>query len=1268
MASYMNAFIITLSLLFVSIPFWNKFVFHTINIDQIIIEGREGLGKVQELQGAGKFPESRDSAQVLIYKFRNDSSEIFASDIVDWAAALKLLDSTSNSFGSQLLTKRLNENDLGLLRSYTVADLTPLVKKQIVALFNNAKADPMLYVNNTGRFAVHSDPRTANYYKKLVGKGILIENGSSVSLKPNMNYQERRALQKLHVMILDKFIYPGIVKKDYRQGFDWASEFIVQTAMHFIGASYSDQFQPDAAIQILDSLILLYPKSIYAEVVFEENGQTLLKDGKNQLSNGQTSMANMEFHKAIYYLEKIERNRDIARQFPKYKYVDLKPDEYVNVDVASRAKRKVRAETQLYTAQKAKEDLSGKKSDEKSGYYLEDAVRLIGECYLQLGLTDSARSQFRLILQYFPESDNLSNAQKLIADSYVKDGDLLLARGDSANVATRQKADAFYLLAIKEYQRFVNVYPQSDLISETYISMGDAYNKMKRPADAAKSFAAALSRAKETEAQAKVQLKIGNYYFERKRYPEAIAAYQVILSNFLSTEVASNAQYLQGECYENSGDSVKALEAYAVIVDHYKQSTFFGSSALKIGDWNFNRKNYKTALEVYKTGRAYVDPNSDQSERMQFQIGMIWRKIGDDAKGEDQANDYREALKQFKSVIDNFRETRYADQAGYQTAEIEKTLGNEKAAREAVKNISSRDILLKTLTLFRGEQGDNPEEDLKFWDQAYKDAVENEERAQALYEKGNVLLEKTKKYDEALTSYQQALSVTSDNQKKINCQVGIARVYNAQLKFKDAQDVISELLKNKNVSTELRQQLQIQLYDAYYRAKEYEKALDGFESFAAQFPSHALASYAIFRIGSIYADQQKYDKAMEKFRIIEDKYAASKEYDRAILMIGTQMVALGKAQDAVAYLEKFMKGHKDTPAAASIYLKIGDIYSKEFKNNAKALSYLALVCDSFPQDPQFSYGAYRYGMVLKEENKEQQAKAAFEKVRVEDIAIYRAAQAEIGKIIAKTDPEGAIKSYMKIVEKCETPEDSAIALMGIGDVYSTIQKWPEAAKAFQKVYDSYKGQDTNIVAGAIVKWADALNNSKDYKDVIRVAQIMQKAYPNNVYTVNTMYYEAMAYFASQELTNAERCFDKIINSGKSEQLTEIAYYQKGDCQYFKKGGSQDAQMKSAIREYDAYLKKYPAGKYSARALYMEGNAYVTLENFSEAKQRLEKVVEKYPDFEEFCFAKNFYAFSLNKLEQWRAASKLYNEVIKGKCNSKAVEFARQQLESIKTAH
>ena len=245
MTAFLNLFAISLSILFFSIPIWNKYVFHTINIDAIIMDGREALARVNELRSNGKVPESRDSAEALIERYRNDSAEIFLQDIIDWKAALKLLDSNNTTFASQLYTKRLNENDLGLFRSYTIDDLNKIIKKQMVGLFNAVKSDSSLYVKNTSQININSDGFVSGLYKKLVEKGVIVESGNVPTLKPNMTSQERHMLQKFHVAILDRLLYPGILKKDYRRGSDWASEYIVQTAMYFIGVGYRAQFEFD---------------------------------------------------------------------------------------------------------------------------------------------------------------------------------------------------------------------------------------------------------------------------------------------------------------------------------------------------------------------------------------------------------------------------------------------------------------------------------------------------------------------------------------------------------------------------------------------------------------------------------------------------------------------------------------------------------------------------------------------------------------------------------------------------------------------------------------------------------------------------------------------------------------------------------------------------------------------------------------------------------------------------------------------------------------
>ncbi|MDD5672659.1 MAG: tetratricopeptide repeat protein, partial [Chitinivibrionales bacterium] len=648
--------------------------------------------------------------------------------------------------------------------------------------------------------------------------------------------------------------------------------------------------------------------------------------------------------------------------------------------------------------------------------------------------------------------------------------------------------------------------------------------------------------------------------------------------------------------------------------------------------------------------------------KTQVPIGMVWRKTGEGDKREQQAADYKEAIKQFTVVTQESSGSGEADEANYQIADCNKNIGNEKAAREAAKKIQGRVALLKTIKLF-GVNADNSDEELKYWEQAYKDALEDEERAQALYEKGMLLTDKMKKYDEAMQAFNRVIEITKDPNKKINAEVAISRIYSLQQKYGAAIDTLTEVLKSKRISLELTQQLQIQLFNNYYNKKDFQKAANGFENFVNQYPQHAQTPFAYYRLGNILAEAKKYKEAMAKFQVILDKYKESNVTDKAVLAIGEQMMNQEQYAEGVAYLEKYIKANPDASVAANIYSKIADTYAKNLNNKEKAQEAYAFAVEHFPDDPQFSFIAYQYGLLLKGLGKDAEAIARFEKVKKQDASVYRASQAEIGNLLAKKDPEAAVGHYRSTLAQSETPEDSAKANMGIGDVYSTVGKWDNAAESFKAVYQQYHGKDTSLSAASLVKLVDAYSNGKRYAEAINAAEEMQRIFPNNTYTPNAQYLEANDYFAQANYTRAREIFQKIIDGRKNEQLIEIARYQKAECIYFAK------KFPEAIRGYADYCSQYPQGKYTANAVYMQGNAWWQLEDFAKARERFAEVVNKYPDFAEICNAKNFLAFCLNRLDKWQEAVKLYNDVRKnGRCDKKAVDFANEQRESIVTAH
>jgi tetratricopeptide (TPR) repeat protein len=1276
MASVLNIIAIGLSAIFISIPLFNQYVFHTVNIDEIIVEGRDGIAKIRTLQNEGKLQESIDSARALIDEFRNDSCVFFSRDIVDWNRFITALSDSGGSFPYRLLAENRESKLSMALDTALGGRISRALKCEIVTALNEIKNDPYFVVLliDSLRSSIAEQKEIEKTFNSLKDKKIIYREDGELTVDTKLAGKRARQVQKFHMAVIGEILFPGHIKKDYHTGRDWASEYIVQTAYFFIGNSYHYQFAEDRAIEIFDSLVALYPKTIYAEALFLQIGQMLFTQGKNAMAQGDVGEAEARFHQSIEYLEKIERNREVARRFPKYKYADLQPGRYVNVDVASRAKQKRVEETKIYTTKKAKEELEGKDSEDRSGYTLEDAIKLIGESYIQLGETDSARQQFGLILDFFPESDNLDDAQKLIADSYVKEGDLLLKTADSTDTKKRKKSMEYYGGAVEEYLKFVNVYPQSDLITDVYISLGDVYNKMGRAQEASVAFESALGRAKDAEEQARVQLEIGNYYKTRERFGEAIEAYQVILNNFLSTEVAPNAQYLLGECYEDLQDTAKALEAYNVILEHYRNnSSFFPVSALKAGNIHFERGNYKLAREAYKVGYSLY-PDENLASKLQFQIGMVWRTIADNQEGEAKSNALESAVGQFQVVVDRFEGTADADRASFQITECYMELGKEDAAREASKNIQSRDLRVSVIKIF-GVDAQSYEEEITYWTEVYDEALEEEERVSALYEKALVFANKLQQYDSAMAIYEQIIERTGKPIMKINAKVGISRIYMARAEFAKASELLEDLLKDRRVKDNLRRNLEIQLYEAYYKSNELDKAQEGYEEFVAQFPENDFAPYAIYKIGLILADKEKHKEAIDKFQVVLDKYPNCEYVDEAVLGIGNQKVSLGDYAEAVAYLEKFVSANPDVSSAVHMYLKIGEVYQKHLENNQKARDTYQKIVEKYPDDDFLSYAAYQLGMVYKSLERDKSAMNAFEKVKKEKKAIYRAAQAEIAKIIAKTDPEKAIENYKRIVRESDTPEDSARATIGIGDVYASMKKYPRAAESYKTVFDFYTGADTSLIAGAIVKWVDALFNSQQFKRAIEVADIMQKRYPDNPYTINTYYFEGTSYFSLKRYFKAREQYLEIIKQDKSPQLTEVAYYQKAESYYFASTspsiseGQKAKYLKTAINEYSDYIKTYPKGQFTARAYYMQGNCYWSLEDWNNAQTKFRVVVERYPGFPDICNAKNFLAYSLNKTDRWKEAMAIYTEVKKtNACGTKEIDFAKEQYEMIVTQH
>jgi tetratricopeptide (TPR) repeat protein len=1264
MSGLLHILVVGVTAFFISIPWLNSNVFRTGNINETVVRGREGLNAVNELLASERFDAAMDTARKLIHEYRQDSTRFFTKDITDWQAFIRLLRSDSSSFAKSVVLSHLEAPVRDTLSTIDTTGTMPPwdIRYGLVSALNAVKDDYGFFVNNRDAISLEKSPRATALLDTLLARGILTGKDATLQLGGELSGADTKMLQRFQVLVLQDCVLDGIVDKDTRIKTTWASEYIVQTSMFYIGVIYQLQKEIERQIETYERMVALYPSTIYAEQLFYRIAEVLYTRGQKLASQGKTREAQGALRRAIGYAERVEMNREVAKEFEKYQYRDMHVGRYVNLDKASITAQEEKSTSGLYTLDKQKKEVAGEKEAGRGGFLLEDVIMLIGKCYMRRHIPDSARMQFNLILTHFPESDNVDAAQLMIARTYIQQAQLALQDSTRADSAARR----IYQQAIDEMTRFINVYIHSDSMSKAYIYLAGIYHDLDREEAATQAFQNALDHAKGISEKAKIQYNIGTYYFEEGQYLEAARAYEVVVTNYGSTRWAQKAQYYIGESYLAHGDSSRAIEEYKKVVSFYKRSELFSSAAMKVGSFYFRRDDYEQARKYFNLGYVY-DQKGPLAPRLKYQSGMVWVEVAHNQQQDDNTGAaekaYKEAIKEFKTVTSQYPDTRDADKAHFQIAECQMELGNQSEAREASNNIRSRDILVESIRLF-GVGADNYQQELAYWRQSLEDAIEDEEKATILYEIGNIYLEKAQDNDSARMAYEKAYELTEDENKALNIRVGMARVYTNTRQYEKAQQVYTQLLEQDMLDQQLRKQLKLRLYDVFFLQGAYEKAAGEYKAFYTQYPDHHSAPYARFREASCYAKQGRHELALQKLQTLLKKYPGADIYDNVVAETGTQMIESGMVEQGVAYLEEYLqKKPLDSIASADqILLKLGNTYLDKLDNPETAKQKFSRIVSQLPNSAVFSYCAYKVGILEKRLGNKQEALEAFGRVREADRKLYQAANAEIGKILAQSDPQRAIESYRKVVELAQTQEESTKAMIGIGDVYMSIEKWDTAAQTFRQVYRAYTGADTALIAGAMIKWINALHNAARYEATIRVADTMQEKYPHSTYTINSYYFEAQSYFAQKRYTAARRRFETIIERDESAQLTEIAYYQKADCYYF------NTQYAAAIRGYATYLEKYPGGTYRANALYMQGNAYWTQKDYTRARRSFEAILQQHPGFKDMCNVKRLLAYSYDELGDWQRALELYNQVLGGGCSGEAVKFAREQKEKILTQH
>ncbi len=169
------------------------------------------------------------------------------------------------------------------------------------------------------------------------------------------------------------------------------------------------------------------------------------------------------------------------------------------------------------------------------------AQYMYAECHFKLKEYILSAGEYEKLKRVFPNSEYVDDAQFKIGLSYFE-------------LSPKFSLDQDYTTkAIEEFQKFLEDYPQSELVSEA-----NRYMKKCRDKMATKYFKNAES------------------YHKLHYYSSAIIYYDYVLDNYYDTEYSQRSLVGKAECYHKKGDIEEAIKFYKLYLEKYPKGSKIG--------------------------------------------------------------------------------------------------------------------------------------------------------------------------------------------------------------------------------------------------------------------------------------------------------------------------------------------------------------------------------------------------------------------------------------------------------------------------------------------------------------------------------------------------------------------------------------------------------------------------------------------------------------------------------------------------------------------
>lgn len=596
---------------------------------------------------------------------------------------------------------------------------------------------------------------------------------------------------------------------------------------------------------------------------------------------------------------------------------------------------------------------------------------------LELNNHSAAFTELQDFLKKYPNSTFEDEATKLSILSLTK------SNNSAAAVAYIEKLKKLDDATKAAYQRQT-------------MNLGIADFNAERYAQAIVNFDKSLKYPSDREIEQAANFQKGEAFSALNRYGEAIPIYQQMVRSNPGSPYGIRSLYSLGYAYYNTKDYKSALNNFQQYVTKGKsigEPQTIEDATIRIADSYLTDKNYVQAMAMYD--KALNEGRLDRDYAL-YQKGLILTYQEKDV----------EAKAQFDKVIAQFPTSRYADDALFQSANIDLERGNYQAAIRAYSRLvkdKPRSYLVPPALLKRASAYNN-----------------------------------IQVYEEAVRDYKRILSEYSDAPAAKEALLGLQATLENAGRTEEMSDVLSDY-KRKNPQSTETEKLEFETAKGLYADAKYPQALKALQSFIRDYPNSTSATEARYLAGESFYRSNDFPNAIKLFNIVIGE-ADEKFSPKAALRAGDIENQQGNYPNAVRnYYIMYAQSDSKADRVTGL-MRLMDTY---------------FVMKKYDSTLYFAREVANAGDVIPGSTKKAQMQTA--KVYIEK-GDYKTADAELKKILAVSKDEfGAEAKYWasEALFRQEKYKEAQASIMELNKQFADYEKW--RVRAFILLADVYVG-------------------------------------------------------------------------------------------------------------------------------------------------------------------------------------------------------------------